>query len=742
MGADVPPIETLNQPQNPDLANQLFRRINFVGEYDGTGENPDNPLQKLIDRGPQKPDINPEQLNEYKKQTLDLFEKNGLVSTINTENGPIYILESLSSFAGVKFQSTVKGEPRDVKLTELLRNKRSKMYYSREFGKCQTSKTLYWMFKDSQVITREDYSTWEASDKHEPIPTRSLYYIPDTVEAAYDINKIRESRNTFYLMLSDTSRSWSGVYPTRDKDFNSQLTIMEASVPQIVYGLGEGFRENDDGPLMVKKIINKPISYPDNVTQRITREWFEENGFKIFENRTGSTVRTVLNQQGQNILSNNILKLTDFPPEVKRDTNKVDDTGCYWWKGHNIKFHIGDKFIGCKILQLSTTEFVVWDKNGIPTLYFTSEFDPKFVTPYKLNKSKSVAINVNDGAYKVKGPINDVFPKSFIEHRPEKRRMKNFNIQIEIEALVEFRDQMRDVFGERIDLNQFSIIDQFAIRHQYSQLPQEHTNNFINKFGNDGLALLRDGFLTGRLDERILNLGDLDDYLIKDLLIPCYHNLHLIIDKFEHKFRKSLSLVDQKQKFGTNILVERMFEAFRNRSLDFLTVASQPGYTRMAFEEINMFTETLDYITKIFDDQEKTTLHKRIVENKSKNGDTANFVTLEYTDPARNSLKIISRPYETREESYRAQARIAFEYTRSDGKTLSIRLDLDPYGVSLDIGKPDSQLANMFEDLNLSHHTQGPFSITFEGKNIFAENIRLLSTTLGYEFEPKPNNSG
>jgi hypothetical protein len=110
-------------------------------------------------------------------------------------------------------------------------------HYKKFEGHSNIHTTLLEIFKDKKVISRAD---WEDGERE----GRDLYYLPETPEAAFDIEAIRSSR--FYIPLWDKryKHEWftEKTLPTKD---GQEVRLDEASAACLVYHpeYGDGQRD-------------------------------------------------------------------------------------------------------------------------------------------------------------------------------------------------------------------------------------------------------------------------------------------------------------------------------------------------------------------------------------------------------------------------------------------------------------------------------------------------------------------
>ncbi len=110
--------------------------------------------------------------------------------------------------------------------------------------------SLYYLFKDKKVYSQDDYHRLQEGESVEP---RSLFYLPESADAASDIEKIKESK--FYLGLWEVggSNTLFDTYPTQEEGAKSTLSSDEAATACLIYhpSFGDGQRSEKDDLLYV-----------------------------------------------------------------------------------------------------------------------------------------------------------------------------------------------------------------------------------------------------------------------------------------------------------------------------------------------------------------------------------------------------------------------------------------------------------------------------------------------------------
>lgn len=682
-----------------------------------------------------------ERLSTLKSESLTALEVNGLIEIGNDSQGRFIVLNDPEIFRRKQGEFIIDNQKQTLNLSNLLRLTKDRLYSDRTFGKGNIGRTFYFMFKDERVITRSELV--EAEKKGEKPNFRSLIYTPDNEKSALgldpdgniDLSILRQSKDKYYFLYTEIAGRYDGVYPTKDMDFASSLSAVEGMLPQLIYGLGDGLRQTDNGPLFVKRFIRRPIEDGDNDTRRLSGSWFEDNGMSFVRNRPDSgTIRQIMAAAVPRLIQLGLIRIEDFPASHTTRKDTVDDYGQWYKPGSRTRYTLGDKCIGGDVIRINNNEYIVL-VNGKPLIWFDTNIPENKrhnVLTYK--SGHRIVTHATQDAFE----HNDISGMDFtvIRFAQGERRKMRVRMASEIIPLIDFYQEFLSRFGNTDMLDKFSLKDQVAIHKIVKSFNSEKSWNFISRFQEQGLTLLRDGFYHDGFDPAILDLVDRDDFKVKEYLIPHYIDFMKTIVSYEKSLTKSMQEITAENSFNTtnSVFTSRIAESFRKRAHDFISAAARPGYLNMATEELLLLTQALEMTSMIYDHNLITTDSNQVIENRPAGSTTADFVSLTYKDQGGNSIKILFRPYEKRTGNYRAHARMSFEYSRFDGARTSFRVDLDPYGLSLDLGSQQDHLTAMLSDLGMDHHTPEPFDRAFEDNLTYASLVKTFAQAAGYDF--------
>lgn len=134
------------------------------------------------------------------------------------------------------------------------------------------------LFGNQRVYDMSEISKTKKVQSINSARPRKLFYLPEDVNSALDINKIRDPNNDFHLGLWELSGSsfslshLSRQYPTIEEGTDHELSTQEASIACLIYHprFGAGVR-GSDGVLRVK--------YKNGSFRPISGEFFNQAGY-------------------------------------------------------------------------------------------------------------------------------------------------------------------------------------------------------------------------------------------------------------------------------------------------------------------------------------------------------------------------------------------------------------------------------------------------------------------------------
>jgi len=312
-------------------------------------------------------------LEERRNKCFDRLEDIGIISRVHNNQGEeLIVLENLDIFTKDRYSGydKVKGKRIEMKASDVLKNYCGPISYSEKFGRNNMQTTLFLLFKDSKVITREDADKVSLAEggkwSKKEVPAKDLFYIPTNKEDAFDLEKVRNSE--YYFLLPQIGKRWITTYPTRNEGFESGLNSIETTFTAMIYNNGRGMR-NSEGVLMVDEKTNRPSK-----RQAISARWFEANfGSKIVEIETA---RGLLAKYGDNLTKNKLLMETDFR-ETKKKGEKEEVSKAGNWYDNGVVYYLGKNLTGCYIERLSNEIVAVVDVGGEIKKMFNTNFDER-----------------------------------------------------------------------------------------------------------------------------------------------------------------------------------------------------------------------------------------------------------------------------------------------------------------------------------------------------------------------------
>jgi hypothetical protein len=399
---------------------------------------------------------------EREKAELMLLEK-GIFQKFK-ETGETYIVDL------DKFKDTVT--------SKFLKENFQSIYAGRFLGDNKMLSTLYYLFSDLQVISKEDFDKGIRE-------TRQFIYSPESKEEAFDIEKIKSAK--FYLTYFDLIPKF-GRYtdvkypPIEDIDIRELILAIGIYHPD---GLN-GFRD-DEGKLMIK-VGDKYVP----VTQQRLLDCFGSLGpTKRGESLASSSL--FVNNHLSNLKERELLLPSDFKSKAQtmeamsvRTIYNITQDGVVTLGG--LRYNVGRTYKGKKVLVINYDLAVVIDDNSQIKATFKlqdkNEIDQRRGKIEKYSKraphrisQKELNLNLN---------LSPVFPQKPGERdQVYQERVLSFET---VQPLIDFYNRNSQLLKENdLHILNFDLKIQYLMIELEEGLGEANFKQFIDKYRKEGL---------------------------------------------------------------------------------------------------------------------------------------------------------------------------------------------------------------------------------------------------------------
>ena len=517
---------------------------------------------------------------------------------------------------------------------------------------------------------------------------RPLVYIPENEESLADIEAMRNS----WMALNEIglTQSHSIRYPTKEEGMNSSLQLADVAPIYLVYAVGNGQRD-EKGVLWVDKNVGK-----NSTRAKLTAEWFRLNGFRGPTGaKFGENTDKLFEGREKIWEDTGLLRRTDLPEASRFKKDRTISNGRVTID--NKTFTLGSEYKKGRLEPITTHEYLIYDEEGnlkaiLDKNLDVAKYPETTVISREFNGKNYPQVLVNNPAVNVT-PLDSLGSYSNIRTYGNEKVRETVDIRREISSLIDFRKGVSD--DARSALEQFSLKDQINISRSIRKLGEIGDTrglDFLEKTGKVGMQILAETEARGGLDQRLLDIKDLEESE-RERLLQDYSEL---LSSFDSLGDTMLSKAKEKGLDQSSILlVSRLKESLLSRSTDFLLAEMNNSDIS---GEMSRLSESLNSVSGVLNGDIK---YKMELGGDKQSGATQARYKLENG----SELNIVVRP----EKSDNAQARISFVYRDSEGNRSDLRLDHDEYGLSLDISRRGTSLHSSLNELGKSHHTQANF---------------------------------
>lgn len=678
------------------------------------------------------------ELEVLRSKALENLQSYGVIEIISDGTGKRAVVFDQDFFDNGKGVVNVKEVKKEMKYSSVIDNTSSLIRNNPKYGDGKYDRTLMFVLgenqdvalRDFKVISRTDYEKTKkelgGSCNIDDLPNKSFFYIPDNEEAAFDPIKIKDKLNKSYYIYGASSNERDQTYPTI-KNPSIPLNLRDVILAAKIYGENNAFR--DDNDVLWVDDPNDP-----GVKRRFTTQWLSRTvGYRIDVNQKGEAPVSPLDYiKGlcPNLYGRGLLKDTDFKTNEK-PRYEVSKGGAFFLE--NNLYYLGKKYRGCAVTQLSESKYAVSRKLGdkyIVEMVFDKKIvDDSFVhdiTPP--NKPEGTYLYISQRGVQVMKP-------SFIRETMDsegKKIDKQYKTLHEANDLITFRKSMEELGLDIEILNNISFEEQVAINNEFQSMSPSEKKDFVklsNEYGIDFLNIVAARTRFGGLDHRVLNLSKIDADIAGSLINEYQSTIEAL---------KKWSIVSTTEVRNDNMkmLMGRVEKAFEYKMGDFLLLGSI-GNTENIINQLNNISETLNALHSISTEDGEYPL-ERFIKNVDPFSKEVTSVTGRYLGTQNNLGKVVNitfRPFEVDGEKgkTKAGAGMRVSFTDQDGNEFKFRIDMDDFGISLDIGDGKS-MGELFGSIERSHHVQEPFYSAFGDKKAFGAVIKALAENSGCDF--------
>lgn len=361
-----------------------------------------------------------------------------------------------------------------------IRNRLSK---NGKFGNRTKIQTLFYIFKNLKVISEED----NLAENPTPKP---LFYIPESAEAALDVEKIRSA--DFYMGLWELQKPGFDInYPTLLEGLKSTTKSFETISAALTFHprYGNGYR-NEKGELIVR--------YQDGSERPITGEFFTDS------HRYYGRIRRdpidwfrpgqFLQEKCPRLLQKGLLRITDFrvlegyttKETVRSGPRTINEVGEVQMKGK--RWYLGREYAGSngyEALQLSDTYGGIYKKDGDQVrlvLIFKLKVDDESKITITGSARQQYA-HVRDGGFEKYTPESFLNSLGFEHLQEHKEIIDNFQFYIKF--------AMKASEKAKMALYDLSLTEQLFAAKVYQEYGQKDEFwDFLKTYQYDGLRAM------------------------------------------------------------------------------------------------------------------------------------------------------------------------------------------------------------------------------------------------------------
>lgn len=650
------------------------------------------------------------------------LESIGVISRVNNDqNETVVILEDSDIFTNGHYSGYDSLRERRIERTtrDIFLDYCRPISVSDEWGKESLPRILFFLFKDTRVITREeadsvslvDGGSWRKKD----IPAKDLFYLPTNKNDAFDLEKVRNSE--YYFLLPQICNRWITNHPTKEDGFESDLSGVDVAVTAMIYRDGRGLR-NKDGILMVDKELNEP-----SVRQPISARWFVSNfGSKIFEKQSP---KEVLSEYGFNLVKNNLLVDDDFR-EVRKGEERNCVTNLGNWFDNGVVYYIGKGLRGCRVERLAEDIVLVLDNDGSIKKMFNPNLNEKLrsgLNPYLNNKGlliSQVPASVMrgleiDSEKKVSLYGFDVNGKKSLDEE----NLKSLGVK-----LVGFLDSVNFSKEMRKEIKLDQLVSVFK---QYENLEDSDKEIYQNLIKDNGLVAFKffaDRYINGGIPDKFLSLSENEPEKMRNLM----ETYVITIDNLD----KLSDFAGQGE--VEKYYIDRLISSFKYGSWGLIKAGLLVDLDE-SIKQMDLMSKSFRALKEVMSGNNEEWIQKELSPNKG-----AFWVA--YKNNNDSTLHMLFRPKTVEDDvnGKSSQARWSVTYKDKQGE-ISYRLDLDDFGVSLDLGKGIytkdgrslGKLQELLKSVGYEYHIQTIINkATFRKPVMFASFVESMARTLGF----------
>ncbi len=437
-------------------------------------------------------DLKLERRRELQNKALDRFQELGLITRVVNEGEEVLIINNKDFFiyggGEIRYPS---GDIKFVGLNELLEAETKKLMYSRDLGKGKKDRTLFYVFHDKKAILNyEDLSL-----------ARDIIYIPDTVDAAFDVEEISKNKDKYIFLFSDLSKSWQGTCPTKDREFDSGISNFDVSTAMMVWGKGEAKRENES------LTVIKKVGGDSDERQSISGKWITSNfGVRsVGAGRYWDSPVPLMEKFGDKLSKTGLLTSQDF--ERPEREIKVLSLGKFKWNGDN--YNLGSEYSGMKLESLGGDAFAIIDNDGILKAMFDTTIKKGAESLVKLHQLGSKG---RTRRYIPREAINFLGGKedqiNIVQFGGDARQITSVDNQQSLSNLNKLKD-ICEIHG--VDTADLNITELFLVSMSFGEASETGKSDmlgFITRFGTGGLKAIAEGQVQGGVDKLFFKLKE------------------------------------------------------------------------------------------------------------------------------------------------------------------------------------------------------------------------------------------
>lgn len=633
---------------------------------------------------------------DRQQKALRRLEELQLVTRIDNSGGDeVFLLNNPDFFTNGNGEVLFGGQLVKKNVRQVLESVASGTLKLEEVGK-NNVKALVEIFKGKKFVLEG-----ENLDK-----ARDFIYMPDSIEDAFDLEEIQKKKDSFVFLHKDISKSYLTDHPI-STDLE-KIPTFQVDVAMMVYGLGDGRRE-EDGALTVLKDVRDAT----RGRQRISGKWFIDNfGFTNVGGKNWGNPKALIEKFGGRLSETGLLTVVDFDRGERQ--LKILNKGTFMWNGD--MYLLGKEYAGMGIKRLGDKRFSIVDNEG-NTLKI-------FKTGVKKGAEGSVRSIKLDGA----GRSRRFITKSAIDFVDDDKAV-----------VVKFNDQGREILNlDQKDVSVFKKLcfeigvgdaalgyvsdqDLLIVSELVNSLDKSQQNiawEFIKRYEEFGLKYLAESYYQDSFNYEVIN-GSLSNYEKIWPVFELYYNILSDVSKMKDLVVESAGVLSNRDSQQLKIFTGRIEEAMRIRSKEIFdsVLLDQTPEASTQLKLLSRAVYAIKEATQKGSDMYSESTKPSVFENKRATRIFHGLGIMEGT-----KLVVTVRPEKFADTGPKdvSEPRIQFRFVDVDGNEINLRVDLDNEGVSLDFGSHEGTLHKTLNQLGISHHTHFAFERQFSDLKTFA----------------------